>query len=288
LNQQATTPAAVEPTQGAYLPASTTDQQILDLIAENPATTDVAAVETPVEVDADIPRVEVSGVGNVEPTQGAYLPDSTTISDTLSEVSPELISTPVAELYDSTMEDQSQAETDRLTRQEQEILDSINPAPVVTEPTQGAYLPTTDIVATDEAPITDTGLVDTSTVSDADQQILDLISEELAADTTTDTTTEEEAAAVDGTERGAYLPDSGSDTTTDTTTTTTKPDIFTTTYLSPKKRTASSASALGSALGTTGLTASRGAGEIEGAGTGKPRKKVWNEESLKLKDALGV
>ena len=264
LNQQATTPAAVEPTQGAYLPASTTDQQILDLIAENPATTDVAAVEPP---------------------QGAYLPDSTTISDTLLEVSPELISTPVAELYDSTMEDQSQAETDRLTRQEQEILDSINPAPVVTEPTQGAYLPTTDIVAADEAPITDTGLVDTSPVSDADQQILDLISEELAADTTKDTTTEEEAAAVDGTEKGAYLPDSGTDTTT---TATTKPDIFTTTYLSPKKKTTSSTSALGSALGTTGLTASRGAGEIEGAGTGKPRKKVWNEESLKLKDALGV
>ena len=344
LNQQATTPAPV-----------TTDQQILDLIAENPAITDVAAVETPVEIDANIPRVEVSGVGNVEPTQGAYLPDTVpaetitiepapvaegystsmpnesaaeaerlasreqeildliaenptitsaetvgdepTASDQtpvivppVSEVIPasvEIASTPVTELYDSTMEDQSQAETDRLTRQEQEILDLINPAPVVTEPTQGAYLPTTDIVAVDEAPITDTGIVDTSTVSDADQQILDLISEELAADTTADTTAEEEdeKAAVDGTEKGAYLPDSGTDTTT---TTTTKPDIFTTTYLSPKKKTASSASALGSALGTTGLTASRGAGEIEGAGTGKPRKKVWNEESLKLKDALGV
>ena len=173
LNQQATTPAAVEPTQGAYLPASTTDQQILDLIAENPATTDVAAVETPVEVDADIPRVEVSGVGNVEPTQGAYLPD-TVPAETIT-IEP----APVAEGYSTSMPDQSPAETARLARQEQEILDSINPAPVVTEPTQGAYLPTTDIVAADEAPITDTGLVDTSPVSDADQQILDLISEEL-------------------------------------------------------------------------------------------------------------
>jgi hypothetical protein len=64
-----------------------------------------------------------------------------------------------------------------------------------------------------------------------------------------------------------------------------KPDIFTKTVLSPKTK---STSALGSALGTTGLTSSRGAGEIEGTGSGKPRKKVWNEESLKLKDALGV
>jgi hypothetical protein len=137
---------------------------------------------------------------------------------------------------------------------------------------------TTDTTTVDETPSTDTSLVDTSTVSDADQEILDLISEELATDTTTDTTTEEEDSGTGTT----------TDTTTDTTTTTTKPDIFTTTYLSPKKRTTSSTSALGSALGTTGLTASRGAGEIEAPSTGKARKKVWNEESLKLKDALGV
>jgi len=61
--------------------------------------------------------------------------------------------------------------------------------------------------------------------------------------------------------------------------------------LPAKSKTGGSASseALGLALGTTtGLTASRGAGEIEGTGTGGQRKKVWNEESLKLKDALGV
>ena len=62
-------------------------------------------------------------------------------------------------------------------------------------------------------------------------------------------------------------------------------DVFTKTVLSPKTK---SSAALGQALGTTGLTAYRGAGEIEGPGSGKPRKKVWNEESLKLKDALGV
>jgi hypothetical protein len=38
---------------------------------------------------------------------------------------------------------------------------------------------------------------------------------------------------------------------------------------------------------TTGLTTGRGAGEIEGEG-GTNRKNVWNEESLRLKDALGL
>jgi len=39
---------------------------------------------------------------------------------------------------------------------------------------------------------------------------------------------------------------------------------------------------------TTGLTSLRGEGEIESKETGKARKDVWNEESLRLKDALGV
>ena len=45
----------------------------------------------------------------------------------------------------------------------------------------------------------------------------------------------------------------------------------------------------GTATGTTvGLTGERGAGEIEGKETGQARKNVWNEASLRLKDALGV
>jgi hypothetical protein len=36
------------------------------------------------------------------------------------------------------------------------------------------------------------------------------------------------------------------------------------------------------------LTSLRGAGEIESPATGKKRKNVWNEESLRLKDALGL
>jgi len=51
----------------------------------------------------------------------------------------------------------------------------------------------------------------------------------------------------------------------------------------------SSSLSQGTATGTTvGLTGERGAGEIEGKETGKPRQDVWNEASLRLKDALGV
>ena len=56
--------------------------------------------------------------------------------------------------------------------------------------------------------------------------------------------------------------------------------------MTPKKQ---EPSVLSQALGTTtGLTASRGAGEIEDPSTGKKKRKVWNEETLRLKDALGV
>lgn len=55
------------------------------------------------------------------------------------------------------------------------------------------------------------------------------------------------------------------------------------------------AQALGTSFGgapttgtTVGLTGERGAGEIEGKETGKERQNVWNEASLRLKDALGV
>jgi len=49
------------------------------------------------------------------------------------------------------------------------------------------------------------------------------------------------------------------------------------------------AEAGGVTTGTSvGLTGERGAGEIESKESGKKRKNVWNEASLRLKDALGV
>lgn len=64
--------------------------------------------------------------------------------------------------------------------------------------------------------------------------------------------------------------------------------------LGPKVPTASTAggavsASQGATTGmTTGLTGERGAGEIESKETGQARKNVWNEASLRLKDALGV
>jgi len=70
-----------------------------------------------------------------------------------------------------------------------------------------------------------------------------------------------------------------------------KPDLFILGGKKPKAPPSSPASdsVLSQALGTTtGLTAARGAGEIEDPSTGKKKRKVWNEETLRLKDALGV
>ena len=74
------------------------------------------------------------------------------------------------------------------------------------------------------------------------------------------------------------------------------PDLFLYSGYTPTKTGGSLGSALGTSLqapfypaagSTTGLTGERGAGEIEGE-SGTNRKNVWNEESLRLKDALGL
>jgi hypothetical protein len=74
-----------------------------------------------------------------------------------------------------------------------------------------------------------------------------------------------------------------------------KPDIFLTGGKSPKAyqpRTTTRLGGVTSFAPQTGLsqalTAVRPAGETEGTGTGKERQQVWNEASLRLKDALGI
>ena len=79
----------------------------------------------------------------------------------------------------------------------------------------------------------------------------------------------------------------GNATSNATTTSTYKPNLFILGGTAPKATTSNSV--LSQALGvSTGAAASRGAGEIEDPSTGKKRKNVWNEESLRLKDALGI
>ena len=125
--------------------------------------------------------------------------------------------------------------------------------------------------------------------STTDQQVMDLIAadpNQSAAETARLARKEAELAAAEVT--------TPAETTKTTEGSKYTPSLFISSYKSPKAQAATTV--LGNALGTTGsttgsttgLTAERGAGEIEGQGTGGKRKKVWNEESLKLKDALGV
>lgn len=74
-----------------------------------------------------------------------------------------------------------------------------------------------------------------------------------------------------------------------------KPDIFLTGGKSPKAyqpRTTTRLGGVADFAPQTGLsqalTAVRPAGETEGTATGKERQQVWNEASLRLKDALGL
>lgn len=75
-----------------------------------------------------------------------------------------------------------------------------------------------------------------------------------------------------------------------------KPQFFVAGGVSPRMQARAPSSALAEALQTpfygalptTGLTSYRGAGEIESSETGGKRRNVWNEASLRLKDALGI
>lgn len=121
--------------------------------------------------------------------------------------------------------------------------------------------------------------------STTDQQVMDLIAED-----PNQSKAETERLARKEAELAAAEVTTPAKTTKTTEGSKYTPSLFISTYKSPPSR--SSTSALSNALGTTGsttgLTAFRDAGEIEGTGSGKSRRKVWNEESLKLKDALGV
>lgn len=74
-----------------------------------------------------------------------------------------------------------------------------------------------------------------------------------------------------------------------------KPELFITSKKSAKAFQPRTTTRLGSVTGfapqtglTQALTATRPAGETEGGATGKERQQVWNEASLRLKDALGL
>jgi len=186
---------------------------------------------------------------------------------------------------DISPENQTQAETERLARQN-EILNLISPTEVPETQREPAYLgelPEVTITGTREEPyVPEVALPPKDTASlGLTTDATETTTKPPTADIVPPPSTEEPDVA----EEEAPAEEAPADKPS-----TYRPDIFVTTYKKPKS--GGSMATLGAALGTagvsTGLTSSRGAGEIEGTGTGGKRKKVWNEESLKLKDALGV
>jgi hypothetical protein len=208
------------------------------------------------------------------------------------------------------------------------ILDLIAPTAPVTTPTTtpttaGTTTPSTPVdtvaPAAPTTPVTQPTTQPPAVVSEQDKKMLDLISPPSA--TTTET------SAVPPTEPDQVLPEvvatatqdketttPSTDTKTDTTAPLpvdvakeelppeevaadpTKPEdkykpnlrIYGGTTPSTLSQSLGTGGTYGTSVATTGLTGSRGAGEIESKETGKKRKNVWNEASLRLKDALGV
>jgi hypothetical protein len=202
-------------------------------------------------------------------------------------------------------ENQTQAETERLARQN-EILNLISPVETPEferEPVYLGELPEVTITGTREEPYTpeitlppkSTALLNLT--SDATQPTTkpptaDIVPPPSLVEpeaTTEEPLVEEPPAEEAPAEEAPVEEEAPTEEAPADKPSTYRPNIFVTTYKKPKS---GSMATLGAALGTagvsTGLTSSRGAGEIEGTGTGGKRKKVWNEESLKLKDALGV
>jgi hypothetical protein len=211
--------------------------------------------------------------------------------------SEEIASSPVAGL--DITQDQSQAETERLARQN-ELLNLISPVETPEferEPVYLGELPEVTITGTREQPYTpeitlppkstaSLGLTPDATQPKTKPPTADIVPPPslVEPEAPTEEPLVEEPPAEEPPAEEAPTEEAPADKPS-----TYRPDIFVTTYKKPKS---GSMATLGAALGTagvsTGLTSSRGAGEIEGTSTGGKRKKVWNEESLKLKDALGV
>lgn len=143
---------------------------------------------------------------------------------------------------------------------------------IAAEKTPDAVLPTVTVTATRPADITSTDIIDepaklenVTVTGKKEEPLLDVAVEEPPP--------EEKPPEEKPPEEKLY-----------------KPDLFILGGKKPKAPPSKTpTSVLSQALGTTtGLTASRGAGEIEDPSTGKKKRKVWNEETLRLKDALGV
>jgi len=277
------------------------DKAILDLIA-SPATPPVEPTPTPplepVTVagtrTADITDTDIINAISQETTPSAVAPVTAP-----PEAAP-VTAPPAAALEPVTVEKQRPADitdTDIINTIAAETTPAATtPAatatPSVTTPTE--ELPLVTVTGQRDSDITDTDIIDTIAAEKKPDAVLQDV-------TVTGTREEPQSLApvtITGTRDDTLTPVTVTSKADEPAATTEepapkdkpyKPDLFILGGKQPKAPTKPSDSVLSQALGTTtGLTASRGAGEIEDPSTGKKKRKVWNEETLRLKDALGV
>jgi len=240
------------------------DKPILDLISSTKPTTPVAPVApvtpTPVPVTpAPVPVTPapkpVTPATPPEPAKPPVTPSVTPVS--VVPTTPETVGSTAATPIDKPPAPPSGSPV--VSEQDQRMLDLISPPPApTTEPDQ--TLPEVVETATPDKETTPT---------------------------VTDTKTEEPTPVDAGEEE---LPPEEVETEATTPTDKYKPKLFIYGGTTPSTLSQSlgTGGTYSTGVATTGLTGSRGAGEIESKETGKKRRTVWNEESLRLKDALGL
>jgi hypothetical protein len=259
--------------------AASQDQAILDLINTPESVQELVSLP-PVEITAQKP-VDVIDTNIISPTSDTPAPITSTpvpepvvasVTPTPTELAPvEITATRPTDITDTNIIDES-VPVSQQPSPDQAILDLLNPPapdielpPVTVTGQRPKDITSTDII---DAPVT----LDPVTVTAKRDSILDPVTVTGKQDIT-DTDIIDEPATIDE-PKPKDKPYN--------------PNLFILGKVAPKTTTPST-SALSQALGTTtGLASSRGAGEIEDPSTGKKRRNVWNEESLRLKDALGI
>jgi len=247
------------------------------------------------------PNVEVTATQSGTPTLGETkqdvletitAPKTTDTTAATSGYTPTITTTPSTVVKPTTETTPTPVSPDKA------ILDLISkPAPTTTPTTTPTTIPTTDTLTTKTptTPVTrPTSQPPVAVSPTAPEQVLPEVVATATQDKettapTTDTKTDTKAPLPVDVAKEELPPE-------ETTTDSTKPAdkykpsllIYGGTSPSTLPRTLGTGATYATSVGTTGLTGERGAGEIESKETGKKRKNVWNEASLRLKDALGV
>ena len=279
------------PATGGYTPTITTtpspivtptktpvsvDKPILDLIASTQPTTPavpatsapVTSTPTPTPTTTPTTPTTTPTTADTTPTTAGTTTPSKPVDTAAPSTSTTAPSTTTGTSTSPVTQPTSQPPT-TVSEQDKKMLDLISPPPTPTTETPAVpptepdqVLPEVVATATQDKETT-TPITDTKTDTEAPLPV-DVAKEELPP---------EEVAADPTKPEDKYKPNLR---------------IYGGTTPSTLSQSLGTGGTYSTGVATTGLTGSRGAGEIESKETGKKRKNVWNEASLRLKDALGV